>query len=742
MPKLPSADNLSEVNVGPAQRLVNIPNFDFSGINQLGRSITSIGQSLGDNAVKEDDFNAKVAAVKASGAFEQATADLDPEDPAYTSKVQSAFDNTITKSVIPQIRDPKLRKSYQEKYYLKRMELGFDSDSKAREAAQGRKVEDLNLVIDGMKKDAVKPNAGHDDLRKEAVALIDQAPLSPAQKRKAIREVSDWFDSAALNAVTQSYGARPEGERIATIKTDGDADLSRVDPVAMDLFQRLQGVHGSELMITSGFRSEQKNADVKGANKSEHLDGDAIDISTRGMNRDQVLTLIQQASSLGFGGIGVYDGSLHLDIGSRRSWGPSYGIESVPTWAKPAIDAHLANQFKGQIPVSKRNYTEIFAATPAFQRMDFASQQASLSDAQTYFKKVDADSERVSTLNQKLLQSTVDSHIASLEDNGMGVTGFDEASYVESLDDVDRNKYIARRDDAAKTYKLLEGLDGKQDRGDFSYFEDILSSAEPQAGAPDFEAQQKRYEKLEKEIKRVRDERSKDPAGAAEKANMMTPELADSYKRRQPGSGVFVVRERLAVQESLGITPDLTKPLTNKEAAEFAQPLMSLAKVGVKRIEDEGAADLTIDKFIDKTWPQLVQVYGPYADDALVQIIGTVTASEDRARAMMNVWGDLVGQRMDTQRGTQGTTIDLEDPESAQRFIDFTIAGDVVLNPNYAMDQPEPMVLRDKPVRIPSGAITDLQQDFDGMSASFDQLYGSKQEPNPSRKYRLPAQGQ
>ena len=71
------------------------------------------------------------------------------------------------------------------------------------------------------------------------------------------------------------------------------------------------------LVINSGYRCPVHNKAVKGDPRSLHMKGLACDISTQGINREKFLAC---ARRIGFGGVGLYDSFVHLDIGPQRSW--------------------------------------------------------------------------------------------------------------------------------------------------------------------------------------------------------------------------------------------------------------------------------------------------------------------------------------------------------------------------------------------------------------------------------------
>lgn len=112
--------------------------------------------------------------------------------------------------------------------------------------------------------------------------------------------------------------------------------MEGISPEAAAAFDRLEKLTGP-LTVTSGYRSPEQNKKVGGAKGSQHLHGNAFDIDVSGMPREERVNLIQQAREAGFRGIGVYDNSLHFDVGPQRHWGPSYGRESTPEWAMAAL---------------------------------------------------------------------------------------------------------------------------------------------------------------------------------------------------------------------------------------------------------------------------------------------------------------------------------------------------------------------------------------------------------------------
>lgn len=127
-------------------------------------------------------------------------------------------------------------------------------------------------------------------------------------------------------------------------------DMAGVQPVMLDRFRTLQRMFGGSVPVVSGYRDPDRNRRAGGAVSSRHMHGDALDLDVSGMSREERLRLIQTASAAGFGGIGVYENSIHIDLGGRRAWGADHHRGSVPAWAEAAVAAHLAG--KGGAPTT------------------------------------------------------------------------------------------------------------------------------------------------------------------------------------------------------------------------------------------------------------------------------------------------------------------------------------------------------------------------------------------------------
>lgn len=87
---------------------------------------------------------------------------------------------------------------------------------------------------------------------------------------------------------------------------------------------QVQKEFGKQLIIKSCFRPTEYNAKVGGKSHSEHLTGNALDISWNGFSSavsEESWRFINICKKYGFGGFGGYANFIHIDLGQRRDWG-------------------------------------------------------------------------------------------------------------------------------------------------------------------------------------------------------------------------------------------------------------------------------------------------------------------------------------------------------------------------------------------------------------------------------------
>ena len=87
--------------------------------------------------------------------------------------------------------------------------------------------------------------------------------------------------------------------------------------------QVLRDELGAPLSILSGYRTKSHNDKVGGAKNSQHLLGKAADLTAKRLRPHQLAAIIKKLiaeEKMKDGGIGIYPGFVHYDIGPVRRW--------------------------------------------------------------------------------------------------------------------------------------------------------------------------------------------------------------------------------------------------------------------------------------------------------------------------------------------------------------------------------------------------------------------------------------
>ncbi len=141
-------------------------------------------------------------------------------------------------------------------------------------------------------------------------AMSRATPDTPKQAVTELGEAATGFYDATAGQVGRHF-------HIDEFKCRGTGTAK----VSAELVRRLDMLRdelGSPIVITSGYRSPEHNRAVGGAARSRHVSGEAADIVAPGVSLNKVYELAKKY--FGDGGIGIYDGHVHVDVGPQRRW--------------------------------------------------------------------------------------------------------------------------------------------------------------------------------------------------------------------------------------------------------------------------------------------------------------------------------------------------------------------------------------------------------------------------------------
>jgi hypothetical protein len=155
--------------------------------------------------------------------------------------------------------------------------------------------------------------------------------------------------ASAGGGVSGSAGGGPSGLRT------GGANPAELSEPAQRMLQGIQQAGVVPILsLSSGRRSQEGNRKAGGAKGSQHLHGNAVDISLAGMTDDEKAAVLEAAIANGARGVGIYKSGRSLHVDTRQTptlWGSGdgdayagHGVEKAPAWAQPVLTKLMAGE--------------------------------------------------------------------------------------------------------------------------------------------------------------------------------------------------------------------------------------------------------------------------------------------------------------------------------------------------------------------------------------------------------------
>lgn len=126
-------------------------------------------------------------------------------------------------------------------------------------------------------------------------------------------------------------------------KCSGKCNETKIDEQLVGFLQNIREHFGKPVNVTSGYRCAEHNKAVGGASGSLHTKGQAADIVIDGVDP---LEVAKYAESIGIKGIGHYDGFVHIDTRTTKSFWYSSAQEYRRTFGgAPKEEGYTLEQF-------------------------------------------------------------------------------------------------------------------------------------------------------------------------------------------------------------------------------------------------------------------------------------------------------------------------------------------------------------------------------------------------------------
>ena len=194
------------------------------------------------------------------------------------------------------------------------------TEEKAREVIRGRSVE----LENGIDPDLNEPF--------ESGSSTTPAPLPSAAD-------GNDFPSASEEETNLVDDTNFDGQLLRFLPHTDD----RISPALRGIMEEVAKEYGQTLVITSAYRSAAYNASVGGAKKSQHQQGNAVDVRMTNTSVADRQRFLRIAASKGIQGFGCYfpassgGNFIHCDIGGKRQWGPNGSRTGSYGWQRQTL---------------------------------------------------------------------------------------------------------------------------------------------------------------------------------------------------------------------------------------------------------------------------------------------------------------------------------------------------------------------------------------------------------------------
>jgi len=436
---------------------------------------------------------------------------------------------------------------------------------------------------------------------------------------RAEKWIESGFDDNVIPEETRNYKRKimaqltvHRGEGVgdpASVRVDfsGSNSVTDVNPDVMNRVKAsFAGLGIGRIKVTSGYRNKAQNDAAGGAEGSQHLHKNAVDIDVTGYSHAERVEIIRNLSANGITGIGVGTNIIHADMGSRRTWGykTSAGGGAVPPWAKTVTDEHMAGTLTaaGQPGVRGR-----FASLPYAERQQFIAQadQAVTAQADAAVK-----ADVVTRLN---LEQSVKNELATIESTGTPTGNLDDLQVSTVLGEGDYAKYLRDRETALRMFTAKDGMTQMTP----TEMAERVKDYEPVPGSDTYFDDQRIQSAVIKEADRIEKLRSSAP----DKAAMEYPDVRQAFAPVDPSDPrnttinpadmQAFVATMLNRQKEFGLKPGSEAPIPRNWAIEIGKSIARIPEVAGRNL-DEVQASL-VEQYVE-----LQKVFGPYTEEVIL----------------------------------------------------------------------------------------------------------------------------
>ncbi len=170
--------------------------------------------------------------------------------------------------------------------------------------------------------------------------------------KKLIGKVVSNISVKKYSLKAQSSLKLSENFCVWEFKCNDGTDTVLISEQLVEILQKIRGHFNKSVNITSAYRTVTYNAKIGGVTGSQHTKGTAADIYIEGVKPCDIAMYAEYIMG-NCGGIGLYDGFVHIDVRKKRSRWKNNGREIVVSgfygYSEPKKELESANDIIWQL---------------------------------------------------------------------------------------------------------------------------------------------------------------------------------------------------------------------------------------------------------------------------------------------------------------------------------------------------------------------------------------------------------
>ena len=616
-----------------------------TGVEQLGQGVSNLAQGVNTYVTTQQRAADTLGEAQATAAFTSGKLNLDDQrdnetDPAAISAYAPKYKQNLTDAAAL-IPDPAQRQNF----IIRNSPQVTQSVIATSDKSDGQQ-KDIDLATADQTFNTIIQNAPRTDpaMRAQAIDTINSTIDGLANDGRITRQQAvQWKVAYAQKYATTSLNALPPDQRIAALT--GDVSKNAAAGQAMTFFQQQGWTPAQASGIVGGLLYESGGKlDPNAVKPGDGQDGsDSIGIGQWNGARAQALKDFAAAQGKPWNDLGTQIAFAQHELQTSEIGAATAlkGAETPMQAAEAALKYERPKGFEGGLPTALGGAQRLGYAQRLMSAYGGDGSTAPAPPAGAQMAELIDPNARIDMLNQSTREWTQQTRAqqqatateranvtqlikddqTSLVTTGTPLDGLTPERVGAALGTQAQQDFLANRQMAQQFHDATYDWDTiPQDQ-----IEARVATLKPQPGSANFDTAQQYYTLAQKTAASVIKKRDDDPAGSVDALPQIV-NLKSQVDPNTPGSFLPVVKARMAAQTQIGIAPLAQSPITKTEINGYTSQMMPLTR---------GQANVYAQNdLIDKVIGQVKTQYGPYAPQAMTQILSNISLAPEASYAV------------------------------------------------------------------------------------------------------------